>query len=477
MVWECLKSLGKITQTGLGDWHVDSYGDGHFVLSTPLLGSTLKMRFDECWSRGLTGIPAKELLDYLRPIAQTLDELREVYQMQHLALNPHSILLQRGEVQLSGFGLAALLSGRGGRGHASNNLYYAAPEQYVGAISDTTDVFSLALIYFAMRTGKHPWSNWKTDEHGNERPTAFDWRGIDGSERTVLKRGLALAPRKRFATCMELIDALADRDSAAPPATAKQAPLPPLPPLLVDTTITPFLSTLGDWVAEMVHLANKDKTLYTSGSVHLRLDPGRELVHCLGFRLTWSELCERLERFCQDQQVKMPARNDLSLEMFVPLGNARRGRSAGLKLGIENLPDDEHASEVRVRLIPAGCWNRENAAELLHYEGPPLIHRLRQYLLEKPEQRQYPRHSWRERLVVHPVLSWAQLGAPVVAQCQDISQGGLRLILSADLPGDLFYLNCPEQRLLKAYAGLARAVRRTRLPNGQTEIGAAFQWN
>jgi len=57
----------------------------------------------------LAGIPRAELIDYVRGAAEALDALSREYSVQHLALNPRTLLLDNDCLRLADFGLAQLV--------------------------------------------------------------------------------------------------------------------------------------------------------------------------------------------------------------------------------------------------------------------------------------------------------------------------------------------------------------------------------
>src|SRR5262249_22192198 len=52
---------------------------------------TLQSRLTECQARRLAGVPRGELLEWLRPAAQTFDVVRQEQGVQHLGLNPQLV--------------------------------------------------------------------------------------------------------------------------------------------------------------------------------------------------------------------------------------------------------------------------------------------------------------------------------------------------------------------------------------------------
>src|SRR5262249_497388 len=129
---------------------------GCLLLVTDLIQTSLRQRYQECQSRGETGIPRAELLDRLEQTADTLDQLYQQHGLHHLELNPSRILLSSERVLLDQIGVAQLLWVPSGVPCGEAQLRYTAPERAVGLITRSCDQYSLAVIYQELLTGKHP---------------------------------------------------------------------------------------------------------------------------------------------------------------------------------------------------------------------------------------------------------------------------------------------------------------------------------
>src|SRR5436305_14083522 len=79
------------------------------VVASDFLEETLRDRMPQCLALGLPGIPRDELLRYLEPVAEALDAMYQCFDVQHLMLNPRNLLLDKGKVRVTDFGLAQLL--------------------------------------------------------------------------------------------------------------------------------------------------------------------------------------------------------------------------------------------------------------------------------------------------------------------------------------------------------------------------------
>jgi eukaryotic-like serine/threonine-protein kinase len=180
---------------------------------------------------------ATEVLDWLRQLGVALDKAHEEG-IVHRDLKPENIFLAARDglpsiVKVLDFGIAKMATEATGHSTATGQILgtprYMAPEQAVGAreVSAAADRFALGLIAFRLLSGRHYFSgdNWvgllrevargpasRPSEMGCDRGSAFDvW----------FARACALAPKDRFATCAEQVEALARALDGVPmPASA-----------------------------------------------------------------------------------------------------------------------------------------------------------------------------------------------------------------------------------------------------------------
>jgi serine/threonine protein kinase len=166
-----------------------------------------------------------EVLDWLRQLGTALDKAHDEG-IVHRDLKPENLFLAARDglppiVKVLDFGIAKMATETTGHSTATGQILgtprYMAPEQAVGAkqVSAAADRFALGLIAFRLLSGRHYFTgeNWvgllrdvgrgptsRPSEMGCDQGAAFDaW----------FARACALAPKDRFATCAEQIEALA----------------------------------------------------------------------------------------------------------------------------------------------------------------------------------------------------------------------------------------------------------------------------
>ena len=158
------------------------------------------------------------MLRIVGQLAEAVDAARAAG-VGHGALHPRDIFITPDEARASGFGVVDALERVGLR--APVRRPYSAPERIAGAAWSTpADVFSLAAIAFELLTGRRP-SGTGADIGPLSGAT------VAGAERlqAVLARAMAEDPADRFATGLELADALAAAGAAvhvAPPTFAEE---------------------------------------------------------------------------------------------------------------------------------------------------------------------------------------------------------------------------------------------------------------
>ena len=121
-----------------GAWLRNNY----LIIAMELAERTLLQRWQECHDQGLTGIPANELLEYLREAAEGLDFLNDARHLspaggltgvQHKDVKPQNLLLVGGAVKVADFGLIQLLEQSSTAASGGLTPAYAAPEFFQGA--------------------------------------------------------------------------------------------------------------------------------------------------------------------------------------------------------------------------------------------------------------------------------------------------------------------------------------------------------
>ncbi len=168
-------------------------------------------------------IPPEELLAYLKQAAEALDFLNSPRHRQgetrvavrHCAVTPENLMLFDQTVKLGEYTLAQVVEGSPAPLRAPDvadnlNPRYAAPELFNDLVTDTSDEYALALVYYQLRTGGLPFDVSKSSyviiqERLGGR---LEFAKVPGPEWRVLARATAIQPAKRYPTCMDLISAL-----------------------------------------------------------------------------------------------------------------------------------------------------------------------------------------------------------------------------------------------------------------------------
>jgi serine/threonine protein kinase len=156
------------------------------------------------------------LCTYLWQVADALDFLnarqhprdgRKVG-FQHGDVKPNNILLFGDVAKLTDHGLATPTYGPTTPCPRQGTREYAAPEVFLGSLTDWSDQYSLAVTYYALRAGRFPFPPPpKETSRSYNRPLA-DLSGVTEPERAPLLRALAPVPQNRFPTCREFMSAL-----------------------------------------------------------------------------------------------------------------------------------------------------------------------------------------------------------------------------------------------------------------------------
>jgi serine/threonine protein kinase len=191
--------------------------DGIPYLVMPFVsGGTLKEKLG-------VAMPFQQAAALLAPIARAL-EFAHAQKIIHRDVKPANILIsQSGAPQLSDFGIAKIIAGKGSTrltttGVGIGTPDYMAPEQWLGTADPGTDIYSLGVVLFEMITGHRPFIAdtpaavmFKHMLDPLPRPTTFVADLPEVVEQVLLK-ALAKEPETRyqsmsaFATALEKLE-------------------------------------------------------------------------------------------------------------------------------------------------------------------------------------------------------------------------------------------------------------------------------
>src|SRR5437588_8266413 len=205
-----------------------------FILSmerVELLGSELAIVMEladknlhelmaEYQTTGKPGIPRRELLAYLREAAEVLDFMNFQHELQHLDIKPRNLFLVCRHIKVADFGLVSSLSQRQDGSaplmRAGATPLYASPEIFNGWISGQSDQYSLAVTYQELLTGTLPIQGKNLRQLMLNHLTAEPkLDALPTADRPIVARALSKEAEKRFPSCLEFIQSLAQGSTVA----------------------------------------------------------------------------------------------------------------------------------------------------------------------------------------------------------------------------------------------------------------------
>lgn len=222
------------------------HDDMPYLVMRYIEGKTLKAILRENNSPMLV----ERVLAFMRPIADGL-AYAHTQGVLHRDIKPSNIIRANdGHIYLTDFGLARIA--QSGESTMSQDMVigtpqYISPEQAQGiGLDERTDVYSLGVVLFEMLTGRVPFSADTPyaviHDHiytALPMPTAIN-PGLSANIECVLLKALAKDPTARYASAIELMNAL----EAASPVTPAATTLSPTPqPVIRETMPAPTLRT------------------------------------------------------------------------------------------------------------------------------------------------------------------------------------------------------------------------------------------
>jgi serine/threonine protein kinase len=197
-------------------WNLD---DGKtLIVESEVPQGSLRRLLQKRQGEGLSGLSFEEALEYITHAAEGLDFLNKPQHeyngqqvaIHHRALRPESLVLfeEGGRVvcRVSDFGLSKPVTEEVAA-HSQGLLHYDydPPEFFEGQTSPTSDQFSLALVYYELRTGQMPFRGTMLEQlqaRLNDKP---ELSGLGELEQSILRKALSRDPHLRFKSCSELV--------------------------------------------------------------------------------------------------------------------------------------------------------------------------------------------------------------------------------------------------------------------------------
>jgi serine/threonine protein kinase len=472
---EAIRFLEALRHPGLLYTQVVRNSTGRVAFVSAPVEGTLADRLRHCQKLGLPGIPRRELLDYLKTAAVTLDGLHQQRQLQHLFLNPRNLLIDGRELLIADIGLAQLFWMPGGQPVVPLNGCYAAPELLAGAPSATSDQFSLAVIFQEMLTGTSPFRGASKRDRSRANLDL-----LPASDREPISRALLADPEKRFPSCRALIDAI---DEGAMAAVGRRRTASILAPVILTSSSTRLapnpLPTPIEVVMQMLDRAAGAMRLQQSDMLRYVLEPGSQLRHTCGAHLSPTMARLKLDGFRKHWGGELLHESRSAFVLHVPLAGSFWQRCLGrqpvaeIQLRLEPpVGENEVLTAVHVEFRPIRC-DPDQACAFLTRAAPQLLDSLRTFLHVEPERRRSGRLAIAHRVGLFPVLE-ETIGEAVVCEGRDISLGGIGVFAPRVPPGPFVYVQSPLTPHPSAVAVLARIVRSVQQSDGLCDIGVLF---
>lgn len=211
-------SPGASNHTLAPDEIVESNEPRWLVIGMLLGDKNLQDRLKECQAEGLKGIPPAELLRYIEEAAKGLDFLNSPHEIdgqqvrvQHCDVKPANVMIMGDSAVVCDFGLAFLLGeSEVTATSASGSPAYMSPEAIEKKPSRRTDQYSLAVTYYELRTGSLPFDRRSSllDVFRIHSEGRLQFEDVEADERKVLRRATAKRPEERYASTIEMVEAL-----------------------------------------------------------------------------------------------------------------------------------------------------------------------------------------------------------------------------------------------------------------------------
>jgi serine/threonine protein kinase len=279
--------------TTFGIWHRDDL----LIIGMELADETLLDRLRRANHEGQAGVPAEELLEYMREAAKGIDFLNEPrhsvggatgVSITHRDIKPPNLLLVGGGVKVADFGLARAVERSVTTKTGGLTPAYAAPEFFEGQVQRQSDQYSLAVSYCQLRSNRLPFEGHPLQVLAGHLHGTPDVGFLPQGEREVVARALARQANDRWPNCRVFVQQLSECSGPG-----RKAPLVERE-VWVDTTpmlraagglcALPYTSSMPMWVflADVFLLIRTVVEPYTYGKKWVLREPSTGRVFDVG---------------------------------------------------------------------------------------------------------------------------------------------------------------------------------------------------
>ncbi len=159
---------------------------------------------------------AASAIDFLNARQHLINGQR--FAFRHCDIKPSNLLVQGRTVKLADFSLAVPTTFSRWYHRRAGTLSYAAPEIFLGWLSDRSDQYALAVSYCQLRTGRLPFPDTPKNFTPDYVRPAPDLEPMTPAERAILARALAPVPLARWPSCAAMMNQLTQAQTPEPNA-------------------------------------------------------------------------------------------------------------------------------------------------------------------------------------------------------------------------------------------------------------------
>ena len=208
------------------------------IVATLLGDQSLRDRLEECLAERKEGVPVRELLGYMEEAAKGIDHLNSVQHdwdggqvgVQHCDIKPDNVMLMGGSIVICDFGVAQIFAHAEYDARAtslSGSPAYMAPESFEARPSQASDQYSLAVMYYELRTGQLPLdASSFAIAYESHRAGSLDFSLVNEREQAILCRATDVNPERRYGSAGDFVRSLKEATLAPTRQTATRQGLP-----------------------------------------------------------------------------------------------------------------------------------------------------------------------------------------------------------------------------------------------------------
>ncbi len=481
---EAVRRLQSIQHPGLLPLEIAHAGNGMLILLSDPVKKNVREQYNFHLQNRKAGIPREEMLGYLLALAEMLDYLYTQHNLLHLTLSPRKMVLDQGWMQLDEFGFAQVFWQPSHPELSQLNPRYSAPELSGRRPHRNSDQYSLALFFAELTTGEHPFGG-QSAKQTSGAFSAPKLENLSELDRAIITKALDPEPRKRWASCTEMVHALEgkiegpegipeDGDRFATYIARTREDRRPS----VYTGISP--TDAASIISKLVEQAGGKPAIANVVPPELAPD-GETLFNRFPVGSPLGSVKDRLLDFADQVYAQVSSEDETSCTMRFDFPRNfwhrwwKQNPSLQFRVQLARTnPSSATPVEVSAELQAYDC-SRSRKKELLGNIGRELFERLQQHLLINAEKRGTERLLWPHPVTVYPFYSNGQKDDAIECRGKDISLNGMGFYLPHDLSTTDLLVELPGTEAGSVILMPAMLVRAKPVADGWYEVGTLFR--